>query len=59
MPSSTATATATVAAAGNSASLSFESVARVFCNANTGALSLVLDGAVSDVTNVAIVVRKL
>lgn len=54
-----ATASATVAAAGESVNLSFESVARVFCNANTGALSIVLEGAASDVTNVAIVVRKL
>ena len=54
-----ATATATVTVAGDSVNLSFESVIRVFCCANTGALSLVLAGTDATASNVAMVVKKL
>lgn len=54
-----ATATATVAAAGDSANISFESVVRIFCNANAGTLSLALDGTDANVSNIAMVVKKL
>ena len=48
-----------VASADVPVNLSFESVARVFCGANTGTLTLVLTGTASDVSNVAVVVSKL
>lgn len=54
-----ATASGTVAAANTPVNLSFESVIRVFCGANTGALTLVLSDTASNVTNVAVVVKKV
>ena len=54
-----ATASATVAAANTPTNVAFDSIVRVFCGANTGALTLVLSGTASDVTNVAMVVNKL
>lgn len=49
----------TVAAAGDFANLSFASVVRIPCCGNPAALTLVLTGTASNVTNVAVVVEKL
>ena len=54
-----ATASATAAAAGDPVNLSFQSVLRVFCGANTGSLTLVLTGGAANITNSAIVVNKI
>lgn len=59
VPVQGATASSTVAVANTPANVSFDGVVRVFCGANTGALSLVLLGTESNVTNVAVVVTKL
>lgn len=54
-----ATVSSTVAAADDPVGLSFESVVRVFCGANAGALTLVLTDTAANVTNAAVVVTKL
>ena len=54
-----ATATEYASVADTPVNLSFDSVVRVFCGANAGALTLVLSGTASNVTNVAVVVNKL
>lgn len=54
-----ATASASVSTAGNPVNLSFESVVRVPCGGNSGALSVILTGSAATVTNVAMVVEKL
>ena len=53
-----ATASEVVSAANDPASLSFESVVRVFCG-NSSALTVVLTGTASNVSNIAVVVTKL
>lgn len=52
-------ASQTVTVADDTTNLSFESVVRVFCGANAGSLSLVLTGTESNVSNVAVTVKKL
>ena len=54
-----ATASETVASANDLVNLSFESIVRVFCSGNTGALTLVLTGTNANVSNVAVTVNKL
>ena len=54
-----AMASATAAAAGDIVNLSFESVVRVPCGGNSAALSVILTGTASTVSNIAVVVDKL
>lgn len=53
-----ATASSTVAA-NDTTNLSFDSIVRVFCGATTGALTVVLSGVASEISNIATVVIKL
>ena len=54
-----ATASVTAASAADAVNLAFDSVVRVPCGGNSGSLSLILTGAASTVSNVAMVVEKL
>jgi hypothetical protein len=54
-----ATASASVGTAGDPLNLSFETVVRVPCCGSSDALSVILTGSASTVTNIATVVEKL
>lgn len=57
VPGATASNATTVG--GNPVNVSFESLVRVFCGANAGALTIVLTGSAATVSNVALVVTKI
>lgn len=54
-----AVASATTTAAADAVSLNISALVRVLCNYSTSVLTLVLTGAASSVTNVAVVVDKI